>query len=369
MTDRLPEDDLARLIREAADQTQPRPALDAIRARTVASPKETPMSVARTWLLGGLGGAVATAAVIGGVWFATTNGDDGTETPGPVGPPSGSVSVSPTPSVTPSESHSAGPGPSEGETAGNAVAVPAYYAGEAPGGLALYREFVYAPSTSKILEAARAAATGDPKDRDYRTLWPDDTEVTTAEISSDEPGDGIITIDLAGNLHDRPSGMSEREASLAIEQLIYSTQGAAGMGRLPVQFLLDGKHTDTVLGVPTSEPLANAPVLKTLSHVNISTPAEGDVVTGDKLEVTGVANSFEANVVIRLQRFEGTYIAFQEPVTAEGWMGDKLFPFSGSFDISNVAPGTYTLMAMTDDPSGGAEGNGAYGDDKVITIK
>ncbi len=362
------DDDLARLVREAADQVEPRPALDAIRARTVATPKESPMSVARTWLLGGLGGAVATAAVIGGVWFATTNGDDGSPAPGPADTPTGTITGSPSPSVTPSESDTTDPGPSESETPGNTVIAPAYYAGEAPGGLALYREFVHVPVSAKLLGATRAAATGDPKDCDYRTLWPDDTEVTSAELS-DEPGDGLITIDLAGALHDRPSGMSAREAELAIEQLIYSAQGAAGMGRLPVQLLLDGKHTDTVLGVPTSEPLSNAPVLETLSHVNISTPAEGDVITGDKLEVSGVANSFEANVLIRLQRFEGTFIAFQGNTTAEGWMGEKLFPFSTTIDISKVEPGTYILSAMTDDPSGGAEGNGAYSDSKVITIK
>lgn len=362
------DDDLARLVREAADQVQPRPALDAIRARTVATPKESPMSVARTWLLGGLGGAVATAAVIGGVWFATTNGDDnGAPAPGPADTPTGTItgSQSPSPSVTPSESDTTEPGPSESETTGNTVTVPAYYAGEAPGGLALYREFVHVPVSAKLLGATRAAASGDPKDRDYRTLWPADTEVTSAELS-DEPGDGLITVDLAGALHDRPSGMSAREAELAIEQLIYSAQGAAGMGRLPVQLLLDGKHTDTVLGVPTSEPLSNAPVLETLSHVNISTPAEGDVITGDKLEVSGVANSFEANVVIKLQRFEGTYIAFQEPIIAEGYMGPKLFPFSHSFDISKVEPGTYTLSATTDDPSGQGK---FFADDKVITIK
>ena len=82
-----------------------------------------------------------------------------------------------------------------------------------------------------------------------------------------------------------------------------------------------------------------------------------------------MANSFEANVVIRLQRYEGTYIAFQEGVTASGWMGEKLFPFSHTFDISDVEPGRYILMAMTDDASGGQEGFGADSDTKVITIQ
>jgi hypothetical protein len=361
------DDQLARLVRDAADQVQPTPALDAIRARTASSPKESAMTLARTWILGGLGGAVATAAVIGGVYVATTGGD-GSQDGGPVATPSGSVALSPTPTVTPSESHDPEPGPSEGETAGDTVAVPAYYAGETPRGLGLYREFVYAPASSRLLGAARAAATGDPKDPDYRTLWPAST--TISGVSFDGTGsDGQITIDIAGTaLHDRPADMSQREAELAIEQLIYSTQGAAGAGRVPVQFFLDGKHTDTVLGVPTSEPLANAPILETLSLMNLTNPAEGDAVSGDTLEVTGVANSFEANVIVKLQRFEGTHVVFQKPLTASGWMGEKLFPFSGSFDIADVPAGKYILTASTDDPSGGAEGNGPYVDSKVIEI-
>ncbi|MDO7867182.1 Gmad2 immunoglobulin-like domain-containing protein [Nocardioides jiangxiensis] len=364
MTDRRDAgDDLARLVREAADQVQPRPALDAIRARTVTAPKESAMSIARTWVLGGLGGAVATAAVIGGVYLASSNGGDDHVTPGPAASPTQSVEP------TPSESASSTPPAGAGET----VTVPVYLAGDTPAGVRLYREFqrTTIPEggdlNEKVGAALTAAIAGHALDRDHRTLWPEGTEpVTVVAVRNDG-----ISISLAGasTLHDRPAGMSAQEASLAVEQLIYTAQAAAGQGRLPVQLLLDEKHTDTILGVPTAEPLSNGPVLDTLSHVNISSPAEGDEVTGDTLRVTGVANSFEANVVVKLQRYEGTYVAFQEPVTAEGWMGEKLFPFSGSFDISKLEPGKYVLTATTDDPSGGAEGPGAYTDSKVITVR
>ena len=49
--------------------------------------------------------------------------------------------------------------------------------------------------------------------------------------------------------------------------------------------------------------------------------------------------------------------------------GEKLFPFSPGFHISDVEPGRYILMAMTDDASGGQEGFGADSDTKVITIQ
>jgi hypothetical protein len=374
-----PDDErLARLLRDTVDGIEPQHGLDAIRSRTsTPSPKESTMSVARTWLLGGLGGAVATATVIGGVWLASNNlGDDN---PGqPVGTPSGSVSPTNTGSPSPSETPTGSPTTGDPITNGPRHAVPVYYAGDTPSGLRLYREFHSlpgaAPATSDEGDvvaadsAAKATVSRTPFDPDYRTLWPEGSE---ADVS--DAGDHLVVNLVApgggATLHDRPASMTKEEAGMAIEQVIYSVQAAFGQGRVPVQFLLDEKHSDQVLGVPTSEPLAAGPVLDTLSHVNLTTPEEGAEITGDTLKVSGVANSFEANVQIRLQRFEGTYIAFQKPLTAEGWMGEKLFPFSGSFDVSGVAPGKYVLMAMTDDPSGGAEGNGPFGDTKVITIK
>ncbi len=52
--------------------------------------------------------------------------------------------------------------------------------------------------------------------------------------------------------------------------------------------------------------------------------------------------------------------------TAEGWM-DKLYPFETEVDISGLAPGTYTFVALTDDESGG-EGGGPTQDSKTITV-
>jgi hypothetical protein len=343
-------EDLNRLLSDAVDQIEPRSGIEAIRSRT-APTKESPMATSRAWMLGAFGAAAATAAVITMVMVLGTDDTPSTNSPDPLasGSPSSDVSESPTDEPVPL------PGP----------AVPVYWVGETARGLGLYREFVPGPDGDDPLAfAVTTAVDGTPQDPDYRSGWPEAAGVAAASYD----GSGI-TVDLTGDVHDRPAGMSEDEAQIAIEQLIYTAQGTVGKGRLPVQLLIDGSHTDQVLGQPASEPLANGPVLETLSLVNIDSPAEGAVVTGDELVVSGVANSFEANVVIRLQRYEGTYIAFQEGVTASGWMGEKLFPFSHTFDISDVEPGTYILMAMTDDASGGAEGFGADSDTKVITIK
>lgn len=90
-----------------------------------------------------------------------------------------------------------------------------------------------------------------------------------------------------------------------------------------------------------------------LSMVQLTTPEQGATVTGDTLEVSGVASSFEANVPWEVRR--GNEVVLDGFTTAKGWM-NKLYPFSASVDVSSLEPGDYTFVAMTDDPSGGAEG-------------
>ena len=55
--------------------------------------------------------------------------------------------------------------------------------------------------------------------------------------------------------------------------------------------------------------------------------------------------------------------------TAEGWMGTRLFPFSGDLAVSSLDPGTYTLIVETDDASGGAEGPGSYSDSRTFVLE
>ena len=122
--------------------------------------------------------------------------------------------------------------------------------------------------------------------------------------------------------------------------------------RLPVQFVHNGNPINEVLGRPTSEPLANGPVLETLAHVSLSDPFEGQMVDNDEpFTVTGVGNSFEGTIVTRIQRWEGTYVVDELPAIA-GSYEDRLFPFEVTFDLTDVPPGDYVVISRTDDPSG-----------------
>ena len=276
------------------------------------------------------------------------------------------TAAAPTPSEPTSEATSEAPTSSPAQTA----TVPVYYVGATPYGPRLYREFHRVEGDP--LEAALGAAVGrriqdgfqiERQDPDYRSRWP---ALTAATGSFD---DGVIIVNLGGDpestLRDRPSDMTRREARLAIEQLIYTAQGVV-QERAPVQFLLWGERSDQVLGVPTAEPLAEGDPISTLALVNVTTPQHGATVSGSFV-AEGVASSFEATVPWQIR--QGKEVLLEGFSTAEGWM-DKLYPWmTEPIDVSGLEPGEYTFVAMTSDPSGGAEGNGPYRDTKLITVK
>lgn len=324
----MSDDRIRDLLADSVADVEPRHALDEIRARTRRAPR-------RSWLPVGLA-ALATAAAV--TAFATLGGGPAEE-PGPVATPSPSPSATASPTPSPSTSPAA-PG----------LAVAVYYVGDTPDGPRLYREF--RPGTGDPLSAAADLLTRIPDDPDYRTSWPPGSIVRASFDGVAADGEVQVTVGDT-SYAERPAGMSAAEATMAVEQVVYTMQ-AAVEARAPVGFHLpDGSPLTTVFGVPTNEPIANGPVLDTLAHVSITDPAEGAVVPSDgQLQVSGVANSFEANVVVRVQRYEGTEIVAQQPLTAEGWQAERLFPFAGTVDLSGVEPGTYLLMASTDDPSG-----------------
>lgn len=344
---------LSELLSDSVSDVEPGNALDSIRNRT----KVTPMSARRPWLFAVGGAVVATAAVVTAVALAGGNlaGED--DDPGPVAQSTkGTKSPKPTGSDSPTE-----PPPSSTPPQGG-TAVPVYFVSEQPRGLRLFREFHASAGGDPLVESARASVEGAALDPDYRSLWPEGSSVASA--TSD--GADILTVDVTGAPHDLPSGMSPEDAQLAIQQVVYSVQAAHGQGRVGVQLLLDGERSDQVLGQPTSEPLANAPLLETVSMMQINYPNEGDVVSGS-FTAAGANNSFEATVTWKL--LDGDQVVAEGFGMATGWGEDKLFPWEVEVDVSGLAPGAYTFVAANDDPSGGAEGAGPDSDTRTIIVE
>ena len=343
MTDREPgpDDDLRGLLHDAVSDVQPHGNLEQIRSRTH---KVVPMN--RRWLLPVLAAAAATVVVIGGV-VQLTGGDTRDDTPPAAQEPASPGTDSPTPSA------------SEPADAEVARAEPVYFVGDTAVGTRLYREFqrqqVCAGSECLMAASVRSAVAGQPDDPDYRVPWPEGTGVNGVTYDGD-----VLTIDLSGDVHDRPGAMSSADAGMAVEQVMYSAQAALGKGRPPVQLLLDGQRTDQVLGVPTSEPLAVGSADSVLATIWVDSPTEGATV-GTTFEVKGQAATFEANVVWELKRGDRTvrngFATAQECCT--------LSPYS--FNVT-ATPGDYTLVVHDTDESDG-EGVGTSQDTKRITVE
>jgi hypothetical protein len=299
--------------------------------------------------------AGATAVVLlSSLALVACSDDDPVPTSGETREPNGSTK-SPKPSEEPT------PEPTASETpADDGTTVPVYWVGDGPGGEPrLFREF-HRVEGNPLTEAARLVmGGGQPDDPDYRTLWP---EVEVADVGAT---DGVLLVQIPGDgFTERPDGMTKRDAALAMQQLVYTLQGVQ-QERVPV-LVQRGGNDLRLFGLPTDTEIAHASALETLNLVSITSPVEGATVSGDTLTVTGVANSFEASGPCRLLAGEEelALVGYQ----SEGWMEDKLFPFEAEIPLDGVT-GDVDLQCETDDPSGGAEGNGPSIDTKTITVQ
>lgn len=287
--------------------------------------------------------------------------DDSTTDPDPA-PSSGTPSASESPGdgdTTPAPSESPSDSPTD-EPEDSSTAVPLYFVTDSPAGPRLVREFQRVTG-DPLTEAARlVAGAGEPNDPDYRTLWP------SVDIAAVTATDGVLLVELSGDgFTDAPDGMTRREARLAVQQLVHTLQGVQ-QERVPVVFDREDGLT-TLFGLSTDREYDRGKALQVLNHVNITSPAEGDTIEGDSITVSGVANSFEANVICEVVR-DGEVVE-TTPLTAEGWMEERLFPFEGEVSVGDAGPGEVELRCSTDDPSGGEEGPGAFTDTRHVTLR
>ena len=325
-----PDEDLRRLLHDAVDHVDPAERIVQIRERTQIV---APGPWRRRTAVGGV--VLATAAAVAAIAVLPTLLDDGSLA---------------SPSDTPTALE---PGAMQ--------TVPAYFVGDGPRGPVLYRDFVAVEASEPRLLAALRALETSPADPDYRSLW-------RPGAFGDATVDGTeIIIDLDAVVPSRrPAGWNETLASLAVQQAVYSAQGALGQGRIPVRFVTDGEPVASVFGVPTEDPVTNAPILETLSLMSISYPFQGAEVSG-RFTASGVANSFESNVLWRIE--DGAGVVVKDGfTTAGGSLEARLFPWEVQIDVAALPAGVYTFIAATDDPSGGAEGAGPHSDTRLVVI-
>ena len=363
------DDDLRPLLEDAVSDVDPPPALHHIQSRTRS--KVVPMNSKRPWIFAALGAVAATAATLVAVTVITD--DDPVTTSGPAGSPSASASASPSGSATTEETEEAEPTPAPTDPSdeppteppsGETLAAPVYYVGETPAGTRLFREFHRIEDGSvtarDVSNALTEAVAGTPLDPDYRSDWPEGTSVPGVSITGQAAGDPVW-IDLSNDagLRDRPADMSSEEAEMAVQQLVHTAQ-AVLQQRQPVQFMIDGEMTDSVLGVPVSEPVTAGAPMDVQATVWVINPQEGDTVDRTFV-VDGRGIFFEANVSWQL--LQDGAVVDEGFTTAQDGM--SLSPYS--FEVT-AEPGDYTLRVYDADMSGG-EGNGEAEDTKQITVK
>jgi hypothetical protein len=368
---------LRRLLSDSVAGVEPDERLDAIRASVRSDATVVPMSRSRTWTYAA-GGILATAAVIGVIAFAAgaVPGFDQADDTSPAGQPGTSHSPQATASspaassAAPSSAAPSSPSSSPGSPSSRTYAV--YYVGSDPRDRpVLFREFHRLPAqasaaptgdTSILSTAVRDAIAASALDPDYVSPW---AGLVTLDRTSYDSAAGLLQVTLKdGAPAQRPATMSAAEARAAIQQLVYTAQAAVGK-RVPVTFTI-GRDASvahpTLLGVDVSQPVPAGKVLDTLSLVNISDPNQGQVVSG-RLKVTGVNNAFEGTVVVYLERNGKQHLV--RP-TIGGMGGNRMWPWTVTLDLDQVRPGTYTLVARNDDPSGQGK---APVDTRVIQVR
>ena len=212
----------------------------------------------------------------------------------------------------------------------------------------LFREFQPAEARAEprhgaaieLLQATRRPGLPDP----------------VAAGSLETPGSNGDVVDVTlrnASLHDRPAGMSADGGRAGGRAGHLHGAGGRRQERLPVQFRARRQPGRPGVRRTDQRAAGNAPQLDVLALVSISNPAEGRVVEGS-FTADGVASSFEGTVPWELQDADGAVV---RRYSAQGTMEDHLTPWeTGQIDVSDLAPGTYTFVAMTDDPSGGEEG-------------
>jgi Immunoglobulin-like domain of bacterial spore germination/Sporulation and spore germination len=273
-------------------------------------------------------------------------------------PEAGDPNASESPTATEEPTEEPTDDPSESSSApADTVAAPLYFVGKTPIGPRLYREFRQVEADNPLEEAAALMVAGDTLDPDYGTLFP------AGEITSVAFDGTRIVVEVPHHDWQDRGDMTARSARLATQQLVYTLQGVQGE-RVPVVVTHDDEPT-TLFGIDTAQGLTAAKPLSVLAFMNVTTPEEGATVA-DTFTATGVGSSFEATVIWEVRDGSGTAVV-EGFTTADGWI-DKLYPWEAEVDVSGLDPGTYSFVAMTDDPSDG-EGAGPTEDSKTIIVE
>ncbi len=310
------------------------------------------------WAWSAVAAAAAIAIVAGTVWVGSRPDPEAgrgaaassvpTVTTPQATPSSGPASPTPTTPTTPSVTSAPSPGASPSLPGGVLQAVPVYYVGPrlvTGGGSVLFREFVRTSVPTPATPEARARAAvalaiaESPAGSSYERLWAGVSLVGVDVGEADR-----ITIRLSG-----PATVSRDDAGIAVQQLVWTAQAAAGQGNLPVRFVLeDGSATvagDLAASTDYLRPADETEVAGLLAPLWIDNPARGQVLPASSaITVTGQASTFEAALSWQLlDNGKGETVVHDGFATASAGA-----PARGefTFTLPPLAPGSYTIRVF-----------------------
>lgn len=255
---------------------------------------------------------------------------------------------------------SSGTASSSTTTAAELASIPVYWIAESRNAFALYREFRSVPDDGGPVASAVAAMTRmTPLDPDYMTPWRPASEVSVSQSGN------AIEVDLSADAFANTNVGSEL-ASRALQQLVYTATAAASQAGTPAQTVtvtMDGRSADVWGVLRLGEPMTRAPQAEVQAHAWVTSPQEGDELPAGTVTFKGFGTSFEANFTWKVTSVSGAVVAQGSAMGGTGTGGFGEFTFT-----ADLAPGDYTVLVSTDDPSGGAEGAGPATDDKAFTV-
>lgn len=242
-------------------------------------------------------------------------------------------------------------------TPGNATAetraLAQYWVADTSRGFRLYREFARLEiSPDPITAALRSLVSSQPQDSDYTSLWPVGTTINSVVVDGDE---AIVDLSFDKLM------VGAKGESLAIAQFVW-TVTAADPSIVKVWFTVDGRKVESFAGhVDASGSFVRAPAYEVISPVWITSPQEGSVAGASGFTLSGLASTFEANVVWKV--FQGGKVIRQGSTTALG-AAPAWTPWSVT--IEGLAPGEYQFAAME---FSAMDGSLVAEDTKNVTLK
>lgn len=347
------QDDLESRLRAALDHraqgASPQYRLDAILDEARSAPQRG-LGTSTRWTLGLIAAALvlALAIVVPGL-IGDSSGEDPTL---PATTPTQTVPTeAPTASATATTAEPTTPGPTGTQTpTGTAdstlAALPVYHPahiGDELNRIRLYREWVNVdgvlrsdPVEERLRSAVWAAMVGYAPNTDgYLNYWWD------VELDSVSATAGRITIRLSAA---GPQDVSEEEARISVQQLVWTAQAAVGQGTIPVRFeIADG--SSELFGQLSTNRDYNRPASadqyhEDLAPIWITSPTREQVISGDNVVVSGEATVFEATYQWEL--IDGDTGAVLRSDHGQSSAGA---PARGTFEIplGRLEPGQYAI--------------------------